>query len=70
MPISIPYSFYHDCSVIQLEVKNGGSARISFIVKNSFDYPQVFVNPKESAIALFNIMKNEVGILMGTALTL
>jgi len=40
--VPIPYSFYHCCSVLQLEVRDGDSHRSSFIVENSFHYP-VFV---------------------------
>jgi hypothetical protein len=35
----IPYSFYHCCSVIQLEVRDGESSRCSFNVENSFPSP-------------------------------
>jgi hypothetical protein len=38
--VLIPCSFYHYCSVIQLEVRDGDSPRISFLVKNCFGYPQ------------------------------
>jgi hypothetical protein len=38
----VPCSFYHYCSVIQLEVRNGDSPRSSFIVKNCFHYPGFF----------------------------
>jgi hypothetical protein len=33
----------HNCSVIQLEVRDGDSTRGSFIVENSFCYPRFFV---------------------------
>jgi hypothetical protein len=39
----IPCSFYHYCSVVQLEVQDADFLRSSFIVENSFCYPGVFV---------------------------
>ena len=36
-------SFYHNCSVLQLEVRHGDSTRGSFIVENSFCYPRFFL---------------------------
>ena len=70
--VSIPCTFYHDCSVIQLEVRDSDSPRISFIIENSFHYPVLFcftffVIPDEFANCS---MKNSVGILMGIALNL
>ena len=58
LPISvpIPYSFYHYCSVIQLEVRDSDFSRSSFIVENSFCYPGFFVIADE--IAFSNSMKN------------
>jgi hypothetical protein len=49
LPVSalIPHSFYHYCSVVQLEVIDGGSPRSSFIVQKSFQYLVVFVIPDE-----------------------
>ena len=41
--VPIPCSiFYHYCSVIQLEVRDGDSTRSSFIVENNFCYPVFF----------------------------
>jgi hypothetical protein len=37
--VPIPYSFYHCCSVIQHEIRDGDSPRISFIVEKKFPYP-------------------------------
>ena len=45
--------YYYNCSVIQVEVRKGGSTRISFIVENSFHYPSFFVIPKEFSICSF-----------------
>jgi hypothetical protein len=45
--VSVPCSFYHNCSVVQLEVRDGDSTSGSFIVENSFFYPRVFVIPAE-----------------------
>ena len=55
--VSIPCSFVfvfvfvfnHNCFVVQLEVRDGDSLRISFIVENSFPYPGIFVIPDEFA---------------------
>ena len=41
--VLIPCSFYHNCSVVQLEVRDGDSNRGSFIVENSFCYPRIFI---------------------------
>jgi hypothetical protein len=40
--VLVPCSFYHNCSVVQLEVRHDDSPRGSFIVENSFCYPRVF----------------------------
>jgi hypothetical protein len=47
--VSVPIScsFYHSCSVVQLEVRDGDSPRRSFIVENWFPYPGFFVTPDE-----------------------
>jgi hypothetical protein len=45
LPISVLYSFFFKSlffPVIQLEVRDGYSPRISFIVENSFWYPRIF----------------------------
>jgi hypothetical protein len=34
----MPCSFYHYCSLVQLEVRDGDSPRSSFLVENSFHY--------------------------------
>jgi hypothetical protein len=47
--IPVPCSFYHNCSVVQFEVRHGDSTRGSFIVENSFWYPRFFVIPNEFA---------------------
>ena len=41
------FVFYHNCFVVQLEVRDGDSPRSSFIVENSFRYPRFFVIPNE-----------------------
>jgi hypothetical protein len=41
--LSIPFNFYHYCSVIQLKFRDGDSPRSSFIVENNFPYPELFV---------------------------
>ena len=40
--VTVPCSFYPNCSVVQLEVWDGDSARSSFTVENSFCYPMFF----------------------------
>jgi hypothetical protein len=45
LPVTVPIScsFYHNCSVVQLEVRDGDFPRSSFIVENSSHYPRFFV---------------------------
>jgi len=59
-PVSGPIAnrFYHYCSVILLEVRDGDSPRSSFIVEDSFHYPGFFVIPNEFACCCFKSMKN------------
>jgi hypothetical protein len=38
--VPIPCSFYHNYSVVQLEVRHSDSTRGSFIVENDFCYPR------------------------------
>ena len=45
--VPVPCSFYHCCSVVQLEVRHGDSTRSSFIVEYSFHCPGGFVIPDE-----------------------
>jgi hypothetical protein len=47
--VPVPFSFYHNFFVLQLEVWHGDSTRGSFIVENSFCYPRFFVIPDEFA---------------------
>jgi hypothetical protein len=47
--VPVPCSFYHNCSVIQLNVRYGDSPRGSFIVENSFCCPRFFIIPDEFA---------------------
>jgi len=58
LPVSVPisYNFYHYCSVILLEVRDGDSPRSSFIVEYSFRYPGFFVILNEFQITLSNLM--------------
>jgi hypothetical protein len=51
--VPVPCSFYHNCSVAQLEVRDGDSTRVSFIVENSFCCPRFFDIPDEFANYLF-----------------
>jgi hypothetical protein len=45
--VPVPCSFYHNCSVVQIEVRHGDSPRGSFIVEDSFCYSRFFVIPDE-----------------------
>jgi hypothetical protein len=45
--VPVPCSFYHYCSVVQLEVRDDESPRSSFIVENCFRYPEFLVIPEE-----------------------
>ena len=64
MPVSVPipcsfFFFNYNCSVIQLEVRECGSTRSSFIVENSFRYPRFFLSFQMNLqIALSNSVKN------------
>ena len=40
--IPVPCSFYHNCSVVQFEVRHGDSTSGSFIIESSFFYPRFF----------------------------
>ena len=51
--VPLPCSFYHDCSVVHLEVTDGDSTRGSFIVEISFYYPSFFVILDEFANCSF-----------------
>ena len=69
--VPIPCRFYHYCSVVQLEVKDGDSPRNSFIFENSFCYPEVFfLIQMNLRIAPSISVKNWVGIFRGVALNL
>ena len=51
LPITVPIScsFYHYCPVVQIEFRDRGSHRSSFIVENIFHYPGFLVIPNEFA---------------------
>jgi hypothetical protein len=51
--VPVPCSFYHNCSVVQLEVRHGDSTRGFFIVEKSFCYPSFFVIPGKFANSPF-----------------
>jgi len=55
LPVSvpIPYSFYHYCSVILLEIRDGDSPRSPFIVEDSLKIYWGFVIPNEFANCSF-----------------
>jgi hypothetical protein len=52
--LPVPCSFYHNCSVVQLEVRNGDSTRGSFFVENSFCSPKFLLFQMNLQIALSN----------------
>ena len=70
LPVSVPIlsSFYHYCSEIQLEARDGDSSRSSLIVENSFCYPRFLLFQLNLQTAFSNSMKNWVGIVMGIVL--
>jgi hypothetical protein len=49
LPVTVPTpcSFYHNYSVVQLEIRDSDSTKSSFIVENSLRYPRFFVIPDE-----------------------
>ena len=55
--VPTPCSFYHCCSVVQLEVRDGDSFRSSFIVKNYFSHPGFFGFPYIIDNCFFHVFK-------------
>ena len=51
--VPVPCNFYHNFSVVQLEVRHGDSIRGSFIVENSFCYPRFLIFPDAFANCSF-----------------
>jgi hypothetical protein len=51
--VHVPCSFYHNCFIVQLNIRHADSTRGSFIVENSFCYPRFFIIPDEFAICPF-----------------
>ena len=51
--VPVPCSFYHNCSVLQLNVWHSDSTRGSFNLEKSFCYPRFFVIPDEFADCSF-----------------
>jgi hypothetical protein len=56
--VPVPCSFYHNCSVVQLEVSHGDSTRSSFIVESSFCYSSFLLFQMNLQITLSNSVKN------------
>jgi hypothetical protein len=56
--VPVPCSFYHNCSVVKLDVRHGNSPRGSFIVENSFCYPRFLLFQMNLQITLSNSVKN------------
>jgi hypothetical protein len=48
--------FYYDCSVVQLEIRDSDTSRSSFIVQDSFSYPELFVFPYEVENCSLNVL--------------
>ena len=68
--ISIPCSFYHDCSVVKFEVRDGDSASCSFTVKNCSYYSKFFAFTDEFENWSFHVFEELCWDLMGIALNL
>jgi hypothetical protein len=51
--VPLPCSVYHNCSIVQLEARNGDSSRSSSIVEYSFHALRIFVIPVEFANCSF-----------------
>jgi hypothetical protein len=49
--------FYHYCSVVKLEVRDGDSPSFSFIVENSFHYSGFFAFPDEFENCSFDVFE-------------
>jgi hypothetical protein len=56
--VSVSCNFYHNCSLVLLEVKDGDSTRGSFIMENSFCSTRFFVIQMNLQIAFSNSVKN------------
>jgi hypothetical protein len=72
LSVSVPisYSFYHYCSVIQHDVRDGDFPRSFFIVENSFQYPRFLLFQMNLHIILSKSINNYIEILMEIALIL
>ena len=55
LPVSVPIScsFNHCCYEVELDIRDGDSARSSYIFENTFHYPGFFVIPDKSANCSF-----------------
>jgi hypothetical protein len=58
--VPVPHSFYQNCSVLELKVRQGDSTRGSFIVESSFSYPRYFIFLDEFASCHF-YLSEELG---------
>jgi hypothetical protein len=56
--VPVPCTFYHNCSVVQLNVRHGDSTRGYFIVENSFCYPRFLLFQMNFQFALSKSVKN------------
>jgi hypothetical protein len=57
VPVPKSYSFYHYCSVVQLDDRDSDSSRRIFYFQDCFGYPEFFVFPFEVENCSFKICK-------------
>ena len=58
--IPVPWSFYHNCSVVQLEVRHGDYKRHSSIVEYSFGYSRFFFSRWICKLPFLTQWRNEL----------
>jgi hypothetical protein len=63
--IPVPCTFYHSCSVVQLEVRDGDSTRGSFIAENSFAFLVLLSFQIKLQITLLTLWRFELGFWWG-----
>jgi hypothetical protein len=68
--VPIPCSLYHDCSVVQLEGRDGDSRRLCLLLRTVFDNLGFSSFQMNFRFTSFMCLKNCVGIMMGIALNL
>jgi hypothetical protein len=55
--VPVPCHIYHCCSAVKVEVWDGDSPRISFIVKTGFHYSGIFAFPIEYENCSFHVFE-------------